>query len=74
MVDREALKKAQQSNDIVKAQELLQDAFRTDVRALVAEARLRMGGAIDPVQLFQENEIRSQLIAERGVNTVATGL
>ena len=74
LVDREALKKAQQSNDIVKAQELLQDAFRTDVRALVAEARLRIGGAIDPVQLFQENEIRSQLIAERGLNTVATGL
>ncbi|WON96772.1 TIM barrel protein [Sphingobacterium sp. Lzh-3] len=74
LVDRKALKQAQQTNDIVKAQEILQDAFRTDVRPLVAEARLRSGAALNPVRLFNEENLRSKLIEERGINSVATGL
>lgn len=74
LVDRKALKQAQQSNDIVKAQEILQGAFRTDVRPLVAEARLRHGAALNPVQLFNEEDLRAKLIEERGINSVATGL
>lgn len=74
LVDREALKQAQQANDIVKAQEILQDAFRTDVRPLVAEARLRSGAALNPVQLFNEENLRNKLIEERGIHSVATGL
>ena len=73
-MDRVALKAAQQANDVVKAQEILQDAFRTDVRPLVAEARLRSGAALDPVRLFGEAKIREKLIGERGDDTVATGL
>ena len=41
LVDRKKLTDAQNNNDVVTAQEILQNAFRTDVRALVAEARLR---------------------------------
>jgi len=74
LVDRKALKEAQQQNDIVRAQEILQDTFRTDVRPLVAEARLREGAALNPVALFNELDIRTKLIEERGANTVATGL
>ncbi len=74
LVDRKALKEAQQQNDVVRAQEILQDVFRTDVRPLVAEARLRQGGALNPVALFNELGIRNSLIQERGSNTVATGL
>lgn len=74
LVDRKALKEAQQQNDVVRAQEILQDVFRTDVRSLVAEARLRQGGALNPVALFNELGIRNSLIEERGSNTVATGL
>lgn len=74
MVDRKALKAAQQANDVVKAQEILQDVFRTDVRAIVAEARLRSGGALNPVGLFEEATVRTKLIEERGSNSVATGL
>ncbi|HVZ55880.1 MAG TPA: hypothetical protein VG870_04415, partial [Chitinophagaceae bacterium] len=44
LVDRKQLAAAQQQNDVVAAQEILQQAFRTDVRPLVAEARLRRGG------------------------------
>lgn len=74
LVDRVALKQAQQENDVVRAQEILQDAFRTDVRPLVAESRLRSGAALDPVKLFRDQNIREQLVQERGSNTVATGL
>ena len=57
-----------------KAQEILQNAFRTDVRALVAEARLRSGAALNPVGLYRDLAVRNGLIAERGFKTVATGL
>lgn len=73
-VDRFALEIAQDNNDVVKAQEILQNAFRTDVRAIVAEARLRVGGAINPVSLFRSLNIRENLIKTRGEKTVATGL
>ena len=74
IVDTKALKEAQAVNDVVKAQEILQAAYRTDVRPLVAEARLRAGGALQPVQLFRALKVREQLIKERGQTTVATGL
>jgi L-rhamnose isomerase/sugar isomerase len=74
IVDRVALKEAQLKNDVARAQEILQDSFRTDVRPLVAEARLRAGGALDPIALFRKLEVRQQLIKERGFETVATGL
>ncbi len=74
LVDRVALDEAREANDVVRAQEILQDAFRTDVRPLVAEARLRAGGALNPLALFRELNVRQQLIGERGAKTVATGL
>jgi L-rhamnose isomerase/sugar isomerase len=74
LVDRRELNKAQEVNDVAKAQEILQHAYRTDVRPLLAEARLRAGGALIPQLLFRDLAVRKQLIAERGAKTVATGL
>jgi L-rhamnose isomerase / sugar isomerase len=74
LVDRVKLRSAQESNDVVLAQEILQDAFRTDVRPLVAEARLQARGAIDPIALYRNAKVRQNLISERGAKTVATGL
>ena len=74
LVDRKRLVAAQQANDTVAAQELLQNSFRTDTRALVAEARLRAGGALDPLALYRSEKVREHLIKERGAVTVATGL
>ena len=61
-------------NDVAKAQEILQQAYRTDVRALVAEARLQAGAALQPLQLYRQLKVRENLIKERGQKTVATGL
>jgi L-rhamnose isomerase / sugar isomerase len=74
LVDRKKLIIAQEENDTVKCQEILQYAFRTDTRTLVAEARLRAGGALNPLDLFRNLKVREQLIKERGTKTVATGL
>jgi len=74
LVDTNALRSAQENNDVAKAQEILQQAYRTDVRPIVAEARLRSGAALSPLQLFREQKVREQLIKARGEKTVATGL
>jgi L-rhamnose isomerase / sugar isomerase len=74
LVDRKALNRAQNDNDVVRCQEILQTAYQTDVRALVAEARLKMGGALDPLSLFRSLKVRENLTQERGAKTVATGL
>jgi L-rhamnose isomerase/sugar isomerase len=73
-VNRHALEDAQANNDVARAQEILQNAFRTDVRAIVAEARLRAGAALNPLNLYRELKVRENLIQERGLKTVATGL
>ncbi len=74
LVDRSELEQAQKENDVVRCQELLQAAYRTDMRPLVAEARRLAGGAIDPIGLYRQLEVRGKLIKERGEDVVATGL
>jgi L-rhamnose isomerase/sugar isomerase len=74
IIDRKKLTEAQNNNDVVVAQELLQEAFRTDVRALVAEARLRAGAALNPLELFRSEKVRANLVKERGSKATATGL
>jgi L-rhamnose isomerase / sugar isomerase len=74
LVDAKELSAARDQNDVVKAQEILQQAYRTDVRPLVAEARIRAGGAAEPLKLFRQLKTRNDLIKQRGLKTVATGL
>ncbi len=74
LIDTNALEEAQLNNDTVKAQEILQEAYRTDVRPIIAEARLRNGAALAPLQLFRDQKIRETLIKKRGEKTMATGL
>ncbi|MBC7650231.1 MAG: sugar isomerase [Deinococcales bacterium] len=74
LVDTIALKQAQALNDVVRCQEILQTAYRTDVRSLVAQARMLSGGALQPLSLYRQLNVRKELIKERGEKTVATGL
>jgi len=74
LVDKPALQAAQANNDVALAQEILQTAYRTDVRPLVSEASLRVGGAINPIEVYRSLQVRDNLIKERGLKTVATGL
>ncbi|MCB0839404.1 MAG: sugar isomerase [Bacteroidetes bacterium] len=74
LIDHQALAEAQQNHDPALAQEILQEAFQTDVRPLVREARLRNGAALSPIDCFRELKVRENLIDERGKTTIATGL
>lgn len=74
LIDQSALEAARQSNDVTVAQEILQAAYRTDVRPLLAEARLRSGGALDPLAAFRSMGVRSRLVSDRGSSVKATGL
>ena len=74
LVDKAKMEKAREVNDVALAQDILQQAYRTDVRPLLAQARLNSGAALDPIQLFREQNVRNQLIKERGLKTVASGL
>jgi L-rhamnose isomerase / sugar isomerase len=74
LVDRNKLNAAQDANDVVAAQEILQNTFRTDVRSITAEARLRSGGALNPLQFYRESKVREQLTKKRGSKTISTGL
>ena len=74
LVDQNLLREAQQEHDVVKCQEILQNAYRTDVRPLIEKARLNSGGVINPIEAYRSIDVRNQLIKERGKNAVATGL
>jgi L-rhamnose isomerase/sugar isomerase len=74
LVDRAALADAQDADDPAGAAEVLQAAYRTDVRPLVAEARRRNGAALDPLRTFRQLGYRAAALDERGTGTVATGL
>ncbi|SOE23214.1 L-rhamnose isomerase / sugar isomerase [Spirosomataceae bacterium TFI 002] len=74
LVDQNLLAEAQKNHDVVKCQEILQEAFRTDVRPLLEKARLNRGGAISPINSYRSLKVRENLIKERGINSIATGL
>jgi L-rhamnose isomerase/sugar isomerase len=65
LVHHKSLTSAQEENDPALAQELIQDAFRTDVRPLLAEARKLNGAALSPTNYYRTAEIRKQLISKR---------
>ncbi|MCK5815257.1 MAG: sugar isomerase, partial [Flavobacteriaceae bacterium] len=74
LVDQDELKAAQFDNDVVKCQEILQNAYRTDVRPLLEKSRLNKGSALNPIKAYRELDFRNQLISERGKYNIATGL
>jgi L-rhamnose isomerase/sugar isomerase len=65
LVDREELAEHQRRNDALMALETLKRAFRTDVSPILAVARERAGGALDPVAAFRASGYRRQKDAER---------
>jgi L-rhamnose isomerase/sugar isomerase len=65
LVDRDALDGYQEANDALMASEVLKDAFRTDVEPMLATARLKAGGAIDPIAAYRASGYRRKVAQER---------
>ena len=65
LVDRAKLCEAQANGDAITALATLKDAFTTDVSSILASARQRDGGAIDPVAVYRASGYRAQKAKER---------
>jgi L-rhamnose isomerase/sugar isomerase len=55
----------QDGNDALMASATLKDAFRTDVEPILAMARVRQGGAVDPVATYRASGYRARVAAVR---------
>ena len=66
LVDRAVLASYQDENDVLMAEMTMKAAYETDVRPLIAEARRRNGGALQPIQAFRASGYRAAKDAERG--------
>lgn len=76
LVDRAALTEAQEKCDPLMALSILKQAFSTDVAPILAVARERTGGAIDPIRAFRESGYRRIKAEERPARkgAVASGI
>ena len=65
LIDRPALEAAQEANDVMLAHRIFKAAFVTDVSPILAEARRRGGGAIDPIAAYRASNYRAHKATER---------
>ncbi|MEU4251362.1 L-rhamnose isomerase [Amycolatopsis sp. NPDC026612] len=71
LVDRTALRAAQQSGDVLAANAVLMDAYNTDVRPLLAELREDTGLDPDPIAAYHRSGYQEKIVAERAGGTQA---
>src|SRR5215831_15791476 len=75
LVDREALEEAQEKCDAMGALSTLKQAFTTDVTPIIATARQRAGGAIDPLAVYRASGYRQHKAEERpATSSVSAGI
>ena len=65
LIDRDALTEAQNNCDPLLALSILKQAFTTDVAPILAIARERAGGAIDPLNAYRHSGYRRRKAEER---------
>jgi L-rhamnose isomerase/sugar isomerase len=65
LIDAAKLEKCQEGNDALLALQTLKEAYETDVGPLLAEARRRAGGAIDPVATYRASGHRARCAERR---------
>jgi len=65
IIQREKLQHFQKENDALMASNTLKRAFTTDVSPILATARQRAGGAIDPIDCYRASGYRAKVAKER---------
>jgi len=65
LVDTEALTAAQETGDVLGANEIFMDAFYTDVRPMLAERRAAQGLPANPMAAFRDSGYQDTINAER---------
>ncbi|NBM14608.1 L-rhamnose isomerase [Streptomyces sp. GC420] len=71
LVDGEALSAAQTEGDVLAANAVLMDAYKTDVRPLLAEVREELGIDPDPVAAYHRSGWHQKIVEERVGGTQA---
>ena len=75
LVDRDALSEAQERCDPLIGLSILKQAFTTDVAPILAAARERAGGAIDPIATYRASAYRQRKDEERPAQaSIAAGI
>ena len=73
VVDRAALRAAQETGDVLGAYRVLQAAYETDVRPLLSEVHVRQGCDPDPIAAFRASGYAERVARERGAVTTSSG-
>ncbi|MGI8747563.1 MAG: sugar isomerase, partial [Deinococcus sp.] len=73
LVDRDLLREAQAQGDVLGAHRVLTDAFRTDVRGLLADWRAANGLPDDPIRAHRESGYQERVARERGTQSGGGG-
>src|SRR2546425_1052628 len=73
LVDRAALRKAQEAGDVLGAYRVLQTAYETDVRPLLAEVRTRQGLDPDPITALRSSGYAERVARERVAVATTSG-
>ena len=73
LVPRETLKKAQLAGDVLGAHRVITEAFKTDVRPLLAKVREEMGVPEDPIDAYLNSGYEEKIRSERGTHTSKGG-
>jgi L-rhamnose isomerase/sugar isomerase len=71
LVDRDALRTAQHSGDVLAANDVFMDAYHTDVRPMLAEMRVADGLDPDPVAAYRRSGYQERIVAQRVGGTQA---
>ena len=72
LINRAELTAAQDSLDAMAGHRLIKPAYNTDVSPILAEARRRKGGAIEPLNIYRASGYRAAKAKERPVRGVAS--
>ncbi|MBZ0292886.1 MAG: L-rhamnose isomerase [Anaerolineae bacterium] len=73
VVDYKSLRERQQSGDVLGAHRVLVDAFETDVRPLLAQARVEMGRDPDPLAAYRQDDYVAKVAKVRGTIDASGG-
>lgn len=72
-VNRAALREMQQAGEVLAAHRYLSDAYRLDVRPLLAQVRLEMGLEADPIAAYWASGYEEKIRRERGTADASGG-
>lgn len=73
LVPRKAVAEAQANGDVLGAHRLLTEAYKTDVRPLLAQVRVELGVPTDPIAAYRASGYEQKIANDRGKAATSGG-